>query len=60
MKDLDYGKEYKYSHSYDNNFTVQEYLPEEISGTKLYEPSNNSREIAFREILKKRWKKYNY
>jgi putative ATPase len=60
MKDLDYGKEYKYSHSYDNNFTVQEYLPEEISGTKLYEPSNNSRENAFREILKKRWKKYNY
>jgi putative ATPase len=60
MKDLDYGKEYKYSHSYDNNFTVQEYLPEEISGTKLYEPSNNSREHAFREILKKRWKKYNY
>ena len=61
MKDLDYGKNYKYSHNYENNFINQEFLPDEISNTKLYEPGNNSRENAFREVLKKRWKdKYNY
>ncbi|RCS27504.1 replication-associated recombination protein A [Polaribacter sp. WD7] len=61
MKDLDYGKQYKYSHDYPNNFTEQEYLPEEISGMKLYEPGTNQREHQFRELLKKRWKsKYDY
>ena len=61
MKDLDYGKNYKYSHSYSNNFVNQEFLLEEISNTKLYEPGNNSRENAFRDVLKKRWKdKYDY
>ena len=61
MKDLDYGKSYKYSHDYPNNFAEQEFLPEEIAGTKLYEPGNNARENQFNEILRKRWKnKYNY
>jgi len=60
MKDLDYGKEYKYAHSYDSNFVEQEFLPTEISNTKLYEPGNNARENGFREFLKKRWKKYKY
>ncbi|WP_299617152.1 replication-associated recombination protein A [uncultured Tenacibaculum sp.] len=61
MKDLDYGKDYLYSHNYENNFVNQEYLPDEITGTKLYEPGNNARENNFRETLKKRWdKKYNY
>ena len=61
MKDLDYGKDYLYSHNYENNFVNQEYLPNEITGTKLYEPGNNARENNFRETLKKRWdKKYNY
>jgi len=61
MKDLDYGKNYKYSHDYQNNFIEQEYLPDEISGTKLYEPGDNARENQFKEILKKRWKnKYEY
>jgi putative ATPase len=60
MRDLDYGKNYKYSHSYENNFVVQEFLPKEIENTKLYEPGNNTRENNFRELLKKRWKKYNY
>jgi putative ATPase len=61
MKDLDYGKNYKYSHNYENNFINQEFLPKEISNTKLYEPGNNARENAFREILKNRWKdKYDY
>jgi len=61
MKDLDYGKNYKYSHDYPNSFVNQEYLPHEISRTKIYEPGHNQRENQFREILKKRWKeKYKY
>ncbi len=61
MKDLDYGKNYKYAHSYDENFVPQEFLPEEISGTQLYEPGNNTRENTFRDLLKKRWiDKYDY
>ena len=61
MKELNYGKEYKYSHSYENNFTAQEYLPKEIEGTTLYNPGNNQRENAFRTFLKKLWnKKYGY
>ncbi len=60
MKDLDYGKDYKYAHSYENNFVVQEFLPEGISNTKLYNPGNNPRENSFREFLKKRWEKYKY
>ncbi|MDX6746707.1 replication-associated recombination protein A [Polaribacter sp. PL03] len=61
MKDLDYGKDYQYSHNYPNNFVAQEFLPKEISGTKLYEPGNNQRENQFREILKNRWKnRYDY
>lgn len=61
MKDLDYGKEYQYSHNYAGNFINQEFLPDEIKNTKLYEPGNNARENQFRELLKQRWKdKYNY
>ena len=61
MKDLNYGKDYLYSHNYPDNFVHQEFLPEEIKNTKLYEPGNNSRENQFRDTLKKRWKnKYNY
>jgi len=61
MKDLDYGKDYKYSHNYENNFIDQEFLPKEIKNTKLYDPGKNARENNFREFLKKRWKeKYGY
>ncbi len=61
MKDLDYGKDYLYAHNYTDSFINQEFLPEEIANTKLYEPGNNARENNFRETLKKRWKtKYNY
>ena len=61
MKDIGYGKNYEYAHSYDGNFSEQEYLPKEISGTKLYEPGNNSRENEMRELLKRLWKeKYGY
>jgi len=61
MKELGYGEEYKYSHEYANNFAEQEYLPDAISETLLYNPGNNSRENASREFLKNRWKdKYGY
>jgi len=61
MKELDYGKNYKYAHNYEKNFTDQEFLPDEIKNKKLYNPGNNARENSFREILKKRWKgKYDY
>lgn len=61
MKDIGYGKDYKYAHNYENNFTEAEFLPEEIRNTSLYQPGNNQRENAQREFLRKRWKtKYNY
>lgn len=61
MKDMDYGKNYQYSHLGEGNFIEQEYLPNEIAGTKLYEPGNNARENELRKFLKENWKeKYNY
>lgn len=61
MKNLGYGKNYEYSHSYENNFSPQEYLPKEIAGTKFYEPGKNVREEELRKFLKALWKdKYNY
>ncbi len=61
MKNLNYGKDYQYAHQYENNFIDLEYLPDEISGTKFFEPGNNARENELRKFLKDRWKeKYNY
>ncbi|HEX7413253.1 MAG TPA: replication-associated recombination protein A [Bacteroidia bacterium] len=61
MKDLNYGKDYKYAHAYQQNFTEQEFLPEEISNTTFYKPGNNPRENDLRAFLKKLWKdKYGY
>ncbi|MFN0030877.1 MAG: replication-associated recombination protein A [Flavobacteriales bacterium] len=57
MKDLGYGDNYKYAHSYEGNFVNQEFLPEKISGTTLYEPGNNDREAAIRQWLAERWNK---
>lgn len=55
MKDLDYGKEYKYAHSYEGNFVNQDFLPEEINDVKFYEPGNNATEKKIYEELKKKW-----
>ena len=61
MSELGYGEGYKYSHDFQNQFTNQEYLPDEITGTKLYEPGKNKKEDSIRDFLKLRWKnKYNY
>jgi len=61
MKELGYGDDYKYAHSYENNFEEQEFLPDEIKNTTLYEPGDNSRENKLRDYLKQLWKdKYSY
>src|SRR5437763_5216719 len=61
MKNLDYAKGYKYSHDYGQNFSEQEYLPNEIAGTTFYEPGKNAREEEFRKYLRNLWKdKYGY
>ncbi len=61
MKELDYGKDYKYPHSFDKNFTEQEYLPDSIKGSTFYDPGENPRENEIRAFLKKLWgNKYDY
>jgi putative ATPase len=61
MKEQEYGKGYKYAHSYQGNFVDQEFLPGDISGTKLYDPGDNARENEMRKQLKALWKeKYGY
>ena len=61
MKELGYGDEYKYAHDFDNHFVAQEFLPNEISGTTFYNPSEYSRERDLKQFLKDRWKdKYGY
>jgi putative ATPase len=61
MKDLDYGKDYNYPHTYADNFKEQEYLPQSLKGMAFYEPGDNKRENEIRRFLKQRWKdKYGY
>ncbi len=61
MKNEGYGKGYKYSHNFENNFSHQEFLPEKIKETKLYDPGKNPREEELRKRLKALWKeKYGY
>ena len=61
MKNLDYGKDYKYAHSYENNFVPMEFLPEKIKDTLIYKPRKNAREEEIRKFLRERWKeKYGY
>jgi putative ATPase len=61
MKDLGYGKGYQYAHDHERNFINTEFLPEKISGTKLFDPGRNAREEELRKYLKSLWgKKYDY
>jgi len=61
MKNLNYGKGYAYDHAYEQQFAGQEFLPESIQGSKLYEPGPNTRENEMRKLLNSRWKeKYGY
>jgi putative ATPase len=61
MKNMDYGKGYKYAHSFEGNFAEQEYLPDKIANTKFYDPGSNARENELRKYLKDKWgEKYGY
>ncbi len=61
MKELDYGVDYKYAHAFPGNFVLQEYMPDELKGLKLYDPGKNAAEEKLRQSLKERWKdKYGY
>ena len=61
MKDLGYKDGYKYAHDYEGNFVEQEFLPQEISGTKFYQPQNNPREREMQNSFRNKWKeKYGY
>lgn len=61
MKDIGYGKEYKYAHDFPGNFAFQEFLPEPLSSTRFYDPGDNAREKELRTRLKSLWKdKYKY
>jgi putative ATPase len=61
MKQMDYGKNYKYAHNYADNFIIQQFLPDQLEGTKFYSPQPNPREEEMRKFLKERWKeKYGY
>jgi len=61
MKQMNYGKDYKYAHSFENNFVEQQFLPDELDGNKFFEPQKNAREEELRKFLKERWKeKYGY
>ena len=56
MKELNYGKNYEYSHDHEGNFVQQDFLPDAIRGTKLYEPGENPREQQTRKQLADWWK----
>ncbi len=56
MKDLDYGKNYGYAHAHEGNFVDQEFLPEEVSGTRFYTPGRNSTEDKIAKQLHEKWK----
>ncbi len=61
MKDIGYGKDYKYAHDFKDNFALQEFLPEKLKNTRFYDPQPNAREEEMRKFLKLRWKdKYGY
>ena len=61
MKELNYGADYMYSHDHKDNAHVQEFLPNELKNTTFFTPSNNKREMMFKEYLNKLWKgKYDY
>lgn len=61
MKDIGYGDNYKYAHSYAGHFVEQEFLPEALAGTKIYDPGPNPSEDKMRAYLRQCWKeKYGY
>lgn len=61
MKQMDYGRDYKYAHHFEGNFILQQYLPDKLDGKRFYSPQPNAREEEIRKFLKEKWKdKYGY
>lgn len=61
MKELNYGKDYKYAHNYAGNFVQDDFLPDKIKGSVFYEPGENSREEEIRKRISSMWKNiYNF
>ncbi len=60
MKDLGYGATYKYSHDYPGNFVQQQYLPDELKNTTIYQPQKNAQELRILERLKIWWKGFKF
>lgn len=56
MKQLNYGKDYKYAHDFENNFIEQEFLPKKLKSRKIWKPQNNASELKLKEFLNKLWK----
>jgi putative ATPase len=56
MKELNYGKDYKYAHNYKDNFVEQEYLPKELIDKRIWKTQDNPAEQRMGELMKKRWK----
>ncbi len=57
MKELDYGKEYKYSHDYENNFVKQDYMPKELLNSKFWDAQKNPAEERMKDLMNKLWNK---
>lgn len=55
MKEIGYGKNYQYSHAHPGNFAAQNFMPDELKGTILYQPGQNARENEIRKQLQKWW-----
>ena len=55
MKELNYGKEYQYAHDFPNHFVAQQYMPDALQGTKLWEAQPNPSEAKMSELMKKLW-----
>jgi putative ATPase len=58
MKDIGYGKDYKYAHQYEGNFVPENYLPEDVKGSILYQPQQNAREKELIERFRNQWKDF--
>ncbi len=56
MKELGYGNDYKYAHAYEGNFVQDNFMPNDLQGTVLFEPAKNSKEEQIRISLQQKWK----
>jgi putative ATPase len=57
MKEIGYGKNYKYAHSYEGSFAEQDFLPKEIKNERIYHPQKNPAEMKIMERLQQWWGK---